>query len=108
MSIDYRFGLFCLIAEVASIALTARLKSRRLLIAQMSSKEAVLWAASIIASVGLATGCNAAMANRRYLAGSAWKLLPSASAIGGHRRIFHKTHSKALWSISGRLDPGNA
>jgi hypothetical protein len=41
-------------AEAASIASTARLKSRRLSIAQMSSKEAALWAASIIASVGLA------------------------------------------------------
>jgi hypothetical protein len=41
-------------AEAASIASTARLKSRRLLIAQMSSKEAALWAASIIASVVLA------------------------------------------------------
>ena len=31
---DSRFGLFCLMAEAASIALTQRLKSRRLLIAQ--------------------------------------------------------------------------
>jgi len=45
-------------------------QSRRLLIADMSSKEAALWAASIIASVGFASGRNAAAANRRYLAGS--------------------------------------
>ena len=50
-------------------------------IAQMPSKEAASRAASIIASAGLASGCNAATANRRYLSGSFWKLPLSASAI---------------------------
>jgi hypothetical protein len=70
-----------LTAEAASIAFTARLKSLRLLMAQASSNEAAWCAASIIAFVGLASGCSAANASRRYLAGSTWKSPPSASAM---------------------------
>lgn len=51
MPTHYRMELFYLMVEGASIALTVRLKSRRLLMAHMSSKETALWAASIIASV---------------------------------------------------------
>src|SRR5208283_3785336 len=53
-----------LTTEAASIAFTARLKSLRLLMAQASSNETAWCAASIIASVGLASSCSDARARR--------------------------------------------
>ena len=58
------YGSDCLMAE-AIIALTAFLKSARLLMAQKASNQTASCAAVIIASVGCKSGFKAAAANLR-------------------------------------------